>query len=606
AQKELLRQEILKKNEFFFNRSRPANMAYILGFRKHEQGKNAAEIPMFDPLIEAKEQNIARLLKGETLSVVSDKIPAKMQWVSTDQPLPEFEVASGFEVKLFAKNPQLAKPIHMNFDPRGRLWIVSSEVYPQIEPGQKASDKVLILEDADHDGIAEKSTIFVDGLLIPTGVLPGDGGVYVAQSTELLHFKDTDGDGKADQRRVVLSGFGTEDTHHIIHTPRWGMDGQMYFNQSLYIRADLETPHNVVRLRSGGIFNLRPPTMDLEIFLRGFCNSWGHVFDDFGQSFVTDGCGGQGISFGIRDATYFTYANMRRELKSISPGAYPKFCGLEIVKSQQFPEESQGNLITCDFRAHRVVQFGVQEQGAGFITKELPDLMRTTNVTFRPIDVKMGPDGALYVADWANPIIQHGEVDFRDPRRDHEHGRIWRVTAKGPPLVKIPKLTNAKNEELFQQLLSPNLFNQEQARRVLTERGEKIKSDLSQWTKSQTDEKALLQALWIYQSIDQVEPDLLQKLIGAKDGRIRAAAIRVLSFWQNRVKNPESLLAKAVQDSHPRVRLEAVRALAKNNFAPAVSPAGTKHPVSSGEAESVTTDPKEFRATLVLTALNQP
>src|SRR6058998_935725 len=165
-----------------------------------------------------------------------------------------FQVAPGFEVTLFAADPLLAKPIQMNFDPQGRLWVASSEVYPQIKPGQVANDKVIVLEDTDGDGRADKTTVFADGLLIPTGVEPGDGGAYVANSTELLHLKDTDGDGKADRRRVVLSGFGTEDTHHILHTLRWGFDGMLYFNQSVYIHSHIETPYGVRRLGSGGIW----------------------------------------------------------------------------------------------------------------------------------------------------------------------------------------------------------------------------------------------------------------------------------------------------------------------------------------------------------------
>src|SRR5690349_23510300 len=105
----------------------------------------------------------------------------------------------------------------------------------------------------------------------------------------------------------------------------------------------------------------------------------------------------------------------------------------------------------------------MEEQGSGFVAHELTDLLRTTNVTFRPIDVKLGPDGALYVADWSNPIIQHGEVDFRDPRRDHEHGRIWRITAKDRPLVKRLNLIKASNTELLAELVSPNAYDEEQA-----------------------------------------------------------------------------------------------------------------------------------------------
>ena len=371
------RQEIIKKNQLFFDRSRPQNMAYLLGFRKAEQGRNAAEIPKFDPLIAQADENIWAELSSTAGRARSPLRAAeeKVQTVSkssneahttSTQELPKFEMAPGFEATLWAENPLLAKPIQMNFDAKGRLWVASSAIYPQIEPGQKADDKILILEDTNGRGKANKSTVFVDGLLIPTAVLPGNDGVYVGQSTELLHFRDTDGDGKADERKIVLSSFGTEDSHHNVHTLRWAPDGQMYFDQSIYIRTDVETPHGVVRLKSGGIFNFRPQTLDLDIFLRGFCNPWGHAFDEFGQSFVTDGAGSQGINFGIRNATYFTYANMRREMKSISPGSYPKFCGLEFVHSEQFPSDWQGNLITSDFRAHRVVRFAVSEQGAGF------------------------------------------------------------------------------------------------------------------------------------------------------------------------------------------------------------------------------------------------
>src|SRR3954454_22855237 len=215
-----------------------------------------------------------------------------------------FLVADGFEVNLFAADPILAKPIQMNFDPKGRLWVASSEVYPQIAPGQKANDKILILEDADGDGKAEKTTGFADGLLIPTGVEPGDGGAYVANSTELLHLKDTDGDGKADRRRVVLSGFGTEDTHHILHTLRWGFDGQLYFNQSIYIHSHIETPYGVRRLGGGGIWQFRPETQRLEVHARGWWNAWGHHTDRFGQEFVTDGAGTEGINYLVPGASY--------------------------------------------------------------------------------------------------------------------------------------------------------------------------------------------------------------------------------------------------------------------------------------------------------------
>jgi putative heme-binding domain-containing protein len=613
-QAEELRQTIVKKNELFFHRYRPENNTYLFLFRKQEQGQNAKEIPQFDPLIEVQEAKIAQLRKpvprtfqlspgtnapAPERAAQAEAAPAP----HTPLPHPAFEPDRDLEITLYAENPLLAKPIQMNFDARGRLWVASSEVYPQIKPGQQANDKILVLEDVDGDGQAEKSTVFADGLLIPTGVEPGDDGCYVGQSTELLHFKDSDGDGKADQKRVVLSGFGTEDTHHILHTLRWGDDGQLYMNQSIYIHTHTETPHGVVRLNSGGILSLRPGTMELGILQKGLVNSWGHAIDAFGQSFATDGAssadaGLGGINWVIPQAMFFTYERARRTLGSISPGSYPKFCSLEIIRSPHFPDDWQNNFVTCDFRAHRVVRFAIDEKDSGYVTREMPDLVRSKDVTFRPIDVKLGPDGALYIADWSNPIIQHGEVDFRDARRDHEHGRIWRVTYKGRKLAPKPNLIEANNTALLNNLLAADQFTRTQSKRLLTERATNIVTDLAAWTRQQSSEKNLLEALWMYQAIDLVQPDLLDRLLNASDGHIRAAAVRVLAAWQQRQPGQEGgtsspalittcaagwpsaplplahrkeipsaraldILAARVADEHPRVRVEALRALAR-------------------------------------------
>ncbi|MEO6005634.1 MAG: PVC-type heme-binding CxxCH protein [Opitutus sp.] len=557
---EPLRQAIVRKNEWFFHRSRPANMAYIFGFRKREQGRNATEVLQFDDLIAAEEKRIAQLRTLRPVDV--PEMPLRIGNLNapvTPQPQPEFVVADGFAVTLWAENPLLDKPVQMNFDPQGRLWVASSELYPQIEPGQAPTDKIILLEDTTGAGRADKATVFAEGLLIPTGLEVGDGGVYVAQSTELLHFKDTNGDGKADVRRTVLSGFGTEDTHHNLHTLRWGPDGRLYMNQSVYTRTDTETPHGVVRLKAGGVFRFDPRDEKMEVLYRGWLNAWGHQFDDFGQSFVTDGAGNRGISWAIPGATYQTLAPARRELQSISPGNYPKFCSIEILRSPLFPADWQGNVITCDFRAHRVVRFKLSDQGAGFVSEELPDVIRTTADTFRPIDARIGPDGALYIADWSNPIIQHGEVDFRDPRRDKAHGRIWRIAPKSAtPLPKV-NLTTLANRELLNRLTSPSGYDQEQARRVLVERGATaVLPDLNTWVAAQPkpNEAARLRALWMYEAFNHDEPALRRDLLTARDPRVRAAAVRAMP-----ATGMLDELGVAVADENPRVRVEAIRAL---------------------------------------------
>src|SRR4030095_7586881 len=249
-------------------------------------------------------------------------------------------------------------------------------------------------------------------------------------------------------RVVVLSGFGTEDTHHIIHALHWGPDGRLYFNQSVYIHSHLETPHGMVRLNSGGILAYDPRTERVEVFARGWWNSWGHQMDKWGQSFATDGAGSTGISWVIPGAVFPAYEGSRRIAPAISPGSYPKFCGLEIVYSPHFPNDWQGNAITCDFRAHRIVRFTIEDLSmsggqpvtddaksaegrreaenagrvpnarppggsAGYTAKEMPDFIRTSDIAFRPIDIKLGPDGALYIDAWSTPVINTSEVDFR-------------------------------------------------------------------------------------------------------------------------------------------------------------------------------------------------
>ena len=560
---EALRQRIIRKNEWFFNRSRPANMAYIFGFRKKEQGQNAMEIPRFDKLVAAEESAIARLraLPEETVAETLQERTESVIAENTPQPHPEFTVADGFEVTLWAENPMLHKPTQINFDPQGRLWVSSSQTYPQLEVGQSADDKIIILEDTDGNGSADRSTVFADGLLMPTSVLPGDGGAYVAQSTDLFHFRDTDGDGKSDTRTRILSGFGTEDTHHNLHTMRRGPDGRIWMNQSIYTRSNVETPGGIVRLKSGGTFRFDPRDLSLETVYRGMFNPWGHQFDRFGQSFLTDGAGFSGITWGVPGATYDAYAGAENILKSVSPGSYPKFCGLEIIGSDSFPKDWQGDLITCDFRAHRIVRFSLADDGAGYVTQEHEDLLRSDSVTFRPIDVKTGPDGALYIADWANPIINHGEVDFRDPRRDREHGRIWRVARKGNPPTKAPDLTKLSPEELLANFSGSDRYLREQATAILFD---KQSGTLPTIDDPETDGE-LLAALRLSTMRGDLSLSLAKEVYASERGEIRASAIRHLGDILPASDSPETrdLLTSAVADPFPRVRLEAIVALAK-------------------------------------------
>ncbi|MBL8852476.1 MAG: hypothetical protein JNK57_00765 [Planctomycetaceae bacterium] len=523
--------------------------------------------------------NVTSLLAQRDLQTIPDPDPA----VS----LASFTLPDGMQAKLFAGDGQIAKPIHMNFDARGRLWVAGSEVYPHIEPGQAATDKVFILEDKDRDGVAEDVTVFADDLLIPTGILPDEhGGCYVANSTELLYLFDSDGDGKADQRRIILSGFGTEDTHHLLHTLNWGPDGSMFLNQSIYIHSHVETPWGVQRMNGGGIWRFRPDTLELEVHCLGFVNPWGTIFDRWGQSFATDGAYGEGINYVFPNSVFVTSPGATRIVGGMNPGS-PKHCGLEIISGRHFPAQWQGNMITNDFRANRVCRFEVEPQGSSYRSRQLEEVIRSTHQAFRPIDAKMGADGALYIADWYNPIIQHGEVDFRDPRRDKQRGRVWRLTFPDRELVTRPDLTTMQVADLLEQLKVPEQSTRTWAKRMLrrqprelalneigqaiakTQRNMPLPSDESYSELQQF----LLELMWAELHLDSLDRELLTSLLASQDPRVRSIAVRISSDFlhRNAANDLREILANAIQDDHPQVRLEAVAGLRRLNEASSAS-----------------------------------
>jgi len=477
-----------------------------------------------------------------------------------------FVVPEGLEITLWAQEPMIAKPVQMNWDAQGRLWVVSSTTYPQIKPGDGTKDQVVVLEDTDHDGKADKSTVFAEGLHIPTAVIPGDGGAYVANSTEVLFLKDTDGDLKADERTVMLSGFGTEDTHHLLHTMRHTPEGLLSFNQSIYIHSHIETPYGVRRLMGGGVWEFRPETRRLEIVSKGLINPWGYEFDKWGQSFATDGAGGEGLNYIFLGSVFKTSPGAARTLSGLSPGQ-PKQCGLEVIDDPHWPEEWQGTWVTNDFRGNRVNRFKLTSNGSSYIAKQEEDVLASNHRAFRPIDVRVGPDGALYIADWYNPIIQHGEVDFRDPRRDLVHGRIWRITAKGRPLSEMPKIFGTPVPELLEMLKSNRKWTRDFARQEIRARGvTEVIPVLKTWVEA-LDKNApdywhtLLEVAWAREGLNRFSPTLWRDLYASPDARVRAAALRILTHRWKELPDAMAFLNKGITDENPQVRLWAMAVL---------------------------------------------
>lgn len=576
------RRHILEMERLWFDYWRPMNWAFLSGDRTEvaysKDWKDPTkrifpdEMKEFEPLLRQADQNIWSVLTGGRPSPISTRSPIPNEPPSLKPESPEeemaaFKVLDGFSVNLFASEADgVVKPIQMRWDERGRLWIACAPSYPQIKPGERANDYVLVCEDTDGDGRADKFTKFVEGLFMPTGIELGDGGLYVAQGTELLHFKDTDGDGRADASRIVLGGFGTADSHQMINCLNWGFGGELWFTQGHHIYSRVETPYGVETLNRSGVWRWRPRTARLDPFFQwssAGANCWGVVTTKYGQPFHKSGAN-VGAYYSTPGLVRSTLGVNSQSMNLFTANA--KQVGMEIIGSSHFPREMQGRVVIGGYYANCLEQYDLRLEDGVFVSSPLPNIIQTRNNTFRPVEVRTGPDGAIYVADWYNPIIGHYQASYRHPDRDKEHGRIWRVSYKGAPLVKAASLANAVTAGLLEQLDSPERWTANQAKRLLFERDTtEVTAALDAWvpklsSEDEAGEYRRLQALSLYEAHETPRPALLKSLLRSNNPQIRAYATRTLSTWarDGRIPGALELLELQISDDDPIVRLEAI------------------------------------------------
>ena len=576
---------VQEKNLQFFYDYRAVNGCYIYGGRKAPFGivNFPAEMAKLRTMIQKREERIWAIAQGKSVAdAIDDRDTGEFVKVVTNVKTPihittpaeemkSFTLPEGYAINLFASEvefPDLEDPVTMTFDARGRLWVGTMPSYPMYLPGTRPNDKVLILEDSNDDGKADRCTTFADGLHLPIGIELGDGGVYLSQMPNLMFLKDTNGDDRADSRELIMHGFDTADSHHALHAFTWDPGGALYWQEGTFHYTQTETPYGPRRCNEAGIFRWEPKSWKFDVFVSyGFANPWGHYFDRWGQNFVADASGGANY-FGTAFSGQVVYPQKHGGMKQFFPMQWRPTCGCELVRSRHFPDDTQGDyLLNNNIGFQGILHYRVKDDGSGFAGTPVEPLLKSSDPNFRPVALQFGPDGALYVVDWFNPLVGHMQHSLRDPNRDHTHGRIWRITYPGRPLVDKPRIAAASVPQLLELLKSYEDRTRFRARRELREHPEhEVLSALDKWTGSLSKSdpeywRQMLEALWLRESLDEVDPALLKQLLTCPDPRARAAATRVLCYWRDRASDPLELLRKQINDEHPRVRLEAIRAL---------------------------------------------
>jgi glucose/arabinose dehydrogenase len=576
---------VQEKNLQFFYDYRAVNGCYIYGERETPFGvvNFPAEFAKLRKMIENRERRIWDIAKGKNVpATIDDSNSGEFAKVVTnyegsihittpEEEQKSFKLPEGYAINLFASEvefPELEDPVSMTFDAKGRLWVTTMASYPQYLPGTKPNDKVLIFEDTNGDGKADGCKVFADSLYLPIGIELGDGGAYVSNQPNLLLLKDTNGDDRADSRDLIMHGFDTADSHHAMHAFTWDPGGALHWQEGTFHYTQVETPYGPRRCQYAGIYRWEPRTQKFDVFVSyRFANPWGHFIDQWGQNFVADASGGANY-YGTAFSGQVIYPQKHANMKEFFPMQWRPTCGCELVYSRQFPRDTQGDyLLNNNIGFHGILRYRVKEDGSGFSGEPVEPLLKSSDPNFRPVALQFGPDGALYVVDWFNPLIGHMQHSLRDPNRDHTHGRIWRITYRNNPLVERPRIAGATVTELLDLLKSYEDRTRYRARRELRERPEQeVFSALDTWVaglnRSDPDFwRQMLEAIWLHQSMDVLDIPLLKQMLSCPEPRARAAATRVLCYWRDRFDDPLELLRKLVNDEHPRVRLEAIRAL---------------------------------------------
>ncbi|MDF2378161.1 MAG: ThuA domain-containing protein [Verrucomicrobiales bacterium] len=561
---------------------RPKNAVVYFGVRARPK-EYAEEMPRYLEMIRLAEKVVHDLANDPKLTFSDQTEPALpplperegrgdgdrtgiIKTVAENQA--EFEVAEGYAVNLFASEeefPELRNPVQIAFDARGRLWVVTMPSFPHTVPGLTPPDKIIILEDTDRDGKADKLTTFAEGLDALDGVAFHRDGVIISEQPRLWLMRDTDGDDIADAKSELLRGIDVTDSHHggMIATDPMG---DVIFSDGVFHRSQLETAHGVIRGIDATTYRLDPITGRINTeWQHTTPNPWNVTFDRWGNTFQMYGDGqvydGSSLIWTPLGAYHpFRYAHVC---------SYGKGSGLASISSPNFPDDFQQGVASASLLGRYAVNLTQISYDEGMV-KEVGHkaILSSPNAAFRPADVEFGMDGALYVSDFCSPIIGHAQHPMRDPHWDHDFGRIWRIVHTEKPIVNDwPKIEGATVEELCSLLTHSQDLVRHHARIELRKNGEAGLAAVDQWMagKKRDDpdfEQAALESLFVCEGLAQVRPEWLEILLQSESPKYRAAGIQVLRLQADRLDDVQIKLVALVNDPHPRVQIEVIDAVA--------------------------------------------
>ena len=605
-QLESIRTAVLDKNWHWHNRYRATDGNDVWGGRsglKFVDGQTNRdvlmhELDMIDVMVANRDKKVWAHANGNPSYKVNDSNvppPVKVKsnvggksrssnaqkegvktYMTPNETASQLQLAKGLKVNVFASEemfPEMANPVQMAVDAKGRLWAATWPTYPKWEPLKKMDDRLLILPDENRDGVADKAITFAK-VHNPTGFEFWNGGVIVASVPDILFLKDTDGDDVADVRIRLFHGLDSADTHHSANAFVYGPGGNFYYQRGVFHVSNVETPWTKNQQHgNSAMYRFNPRTFEYGIHANNSPNPHGVSFNYWGYHFATDGTGGR--VYQVRPDGRGGFRMQTLLNKTVRPVA-----ASGIISSPHFPDQYQGNFIVLNtigylgIKNYHLVHSaqGKDTDQDGFsddyeVAKKtkpddanskpkgavgdvwgvrggLKDVQNTENFlqspkdrNFRPTDFEIGGDGALYVSDWQNIIIGHMQHNVRDPSRDHEFGRVYRVTHEGRPLMKRVKVDGQPIAKLLDLLKERTNLTRHRARIELSEREtSEVMGELAKWVKQWNPKKAedahhLLEALWLHQQHNVKNQKLLDQMLNSPMGDARVAAATVKQFW---------------------------------------------------------------------------